>query len=501
MSKKSIIVIGAGLSGLSAGCFACMNGFDAHIFEHHTVPGGVSAAWKRKGYLLDGGAHFLMGYKPGMITHNLYRELGIIPSTKLIEMPSYLEYVDEASGRRITLTADLDRFLEDCTAISRADRSIVEELVSGAKAIAGMDIMTGLDKAPEMETIWSKIKMYVSMWRFGRYFIGKYAKSISEFIEQVKDPYLRFIINTIFYPDVPVWFVIFLLRTIADRQMALFAEGSLAFARTIERRFKDLGGTVSYKSKIEKILVENDRAVGVRLDDGTEHRADYVVSAADGYSTIFTMLEGRYVNQKIKDRFNEMPLITPTMIVSFGVATVYKEAPWLSVIRLKRPFTIGDKTVDMLTVRVFNYSDAFAPPGKTALVVMADSEWDYWKDLREDLPRYQAEKERVANEVLSRLETQYPEITSKVEIRDVATPYTLWRYTFNHRGAYMGWLPTRKSLMTKIKRTLPGLSNFYMAGQWVVPGGGIPACLFSGRHAIELICRQEGRKFTTQFDS
>ena len=79
----------------------------------------------------------------------------------------------------------------------------------------------------------------------------------------------------------------------------------------------------------------------------------------------------------------------------------------------------------------------------------------------------------------------------------MATPYTTWRYTLNHRGAYEGWLPTANNITTLIPRTLPGLSNFYMAGQWVMPGGGVPPCLFSGRHVIQILCNRDKRQFVT----
>jgi phytoene dehydrogenase-like protein len=82
-----------------------------------------------------------------------------------------------------------------------------------------------------------------------------------------------------------------------------------------------------------------------------------------------------------------------------------------------------------------------------------------------------------------------------VEVTDVATPYTTWRYTLNREGAYEGWLPTPSMLMTPLPRTLPGLRNFYMAGQWVVPGGGVPTCIASGRDAVRIMCARDGRPF------
>lgn len=63
MAEK-IVIIGAGISGLSAGCYACMNGYKAEIYETQAKPGGLCTAWKRKGYTIDGCIHWLTGSSP-----------------------------------------------------------------------------------------------------------------------------------------------------------------------------------------------------------------------------------------------------------------------------------------------------------------------------------------------------------------------------------------------------------------------------------------------------
>jgi len=49
-----------------------------------------------------------------------------------------------------------------------------------------------------------------------------------------------------------------------------------------------------------------------------------------------------------------------------------------------------------------------------------------------------------------------------------------------------------------MSKTLPGLDNFYMVGQWVEPGGGVPTAALSGRNVIQVICQQDNRPFVTQ---
>lgn len=502
MPQRSTIIIGAGLAGLSAGCYARMNGYPARIFEHHSVPGGVAATWKRGDYTIDGGVHFLMGHKPGQSTYDLYRELGILPDCPVSDLRTYGRYVDEPTGRSIDITPDLPCLAQQLKAISPSDSQAIDELIAGAQAMRGQDLgAMGMSKPPEMTGFVDHLQL---LWRSRgvlKYLSGKWAKPVSDYVGEVQHPCLRRFIENLFLPEVPVWFVLMLLAFLADGQLGLLEEGSLVFARAIEKRYVDLGGEVAYNATVTRILIEDGRAVGVQLADGTEHRADVIISAADGYSTIFEMLGGRYIDGRIRDRYENWPLFRPMVAVSFGVAAEYPDEPHLAMISLDRPLAAGAPAGDSLWVRILNYSACFAPPGKTVIQAAFESDWDFWRGLRQDRPRYEAEKQATADEVIERLQRHYPGISSNVEMTDVATPYTTWRYTLNQRGAFEGWLPTPKAIIARISRTLPGLSNFYMAGQWVMPGGGVPPCLYSGRQAIQLVCRADGKSFAVSVSS
>jgi len=112
---------------------------------------------------------------------------------------------------------------------------------------------------------------------------------------------------------------------------------------------------------------------------------------------------------------------------------------------------------------------------------------------------YLQEKERIVKATIAALEKKFKGIASKVEIYDVATPATYFRYTNNWRGSFEGWAPTPKALMKRISKTLPGLDNFYMVGQWVQPGGGVPPSAQSGRDVTQIICKKDNRKFRAEF--
>ena len=146
---------------------------------------------------------------------------------------------------------------------------------------------------------------------------------------------------------------------------------------------------------------------------------------------------------------------------------------------------------------IYNFDPTLAPEGKTVLVVSFGTDYDYWEELSKEPERYKAEKEKIADLVVSLLDKRFPGLAKQVEMHDVATPMTWVRYTGNWRGSYEGWMMTEESVRTQMSKTLPGLDNFYMAGQWVNPGGGMPTAAMSGRNTIQLICNKDKKKFVT----
>jgi phytoene dehydrogenase-like protein len=497
VAEKSLFIIGAGLSGLAAGCYAQMNGYQSRIFEHHAHPGGVAACWRRGEYLIDGGIHFVMGHKPGTGLYDLYGELGIVPKCRFVDLPGYGRFIHEASGRSVLLGDDLDQWSAALKSLSPADARIVDEIIAGGRSMQGIDMSTlGLNRPPELGGMLGQLKDLWAMRRLLKFMVGKSSKRVADYTQDVQDPVLRTCISNLFLPGVPLYFVFMIMALIADNQLGLIQDGSSDFVGAIEERYRALGGEISYRATVEEVLVEDSKAAGVRLADGSEQRADAVISAADGYSTIFKMLGGRYVDAKIEKRYATWKTFDPLFMISYGVAQEFPDLPPFATILLEKPLIVGPGEIEVIMLRYFNYGPRFAPRGKTVVQVEFETDWDYWHDLqRDDRAAYDAEKDRIAREVLDRLEAHHPGISPAVEVTDVATPYTTWRYTLNHRGSWGGWLMTPEAMTSAVERKLPGLDSFYMAGQWVMPGGGVPASLYTGRHAVQLLCHEDGRRF------
>jgi phytoene dehydrogenase-like protein len=138
-----------------------------------------------------------------------------------------------------------------------------------------------------------------------------------------------------------------------------------------------------------------------------------------------------------------------------------------------------------------------APEGKTVMTMIIDTDYEYWKKLCDEGGSYDAKKSEISETIIDCLEQRWPGISAQVEMIDVATPLTFERYTGNWRASFEGWMMTPENSMVQMKKTLPGLDNFYMVGHWVAPGGGLPSGVMTGREVISAICKQEQKKFLT----
>ncbi|MHA2364007.1 MAG: phytoene desaturase family protein [Candidatus Hodarchaeales archaeon] len=495
--SKTIIIIGAGLGGLSTGCYAQMNGYQTHIFEQHSVPGGLAATWHRNGYLIDGGIHFLTGYRSGYRIHNIFREIGVnkIPYATL---SMYGRYIDEKKGINVDIHYDLTKLEQELVEKFPNDEKTIKELLSATKVLAKKDLQDiGFAKPGELMGLIDWIKEFWKLKGSWRFLIGKWNKSVKKYVEKIHNPFLKELILYLFLPEMPVWFITMILGSLAAKQLGVIEEGSLEFARAIEKRYLELGGEIRYNSDVKEIIVDNNRTTGVLLADEIKHKVDYVISAADGYHTIFELLKGQYVNESIKKRYFEIKRVFPILIISFGVAQEFKKEPWMTMMKLETPITIGSKPSNFVIFRVFNYGSKFAPKGKTVFQVEFETDWEFWNELRKDKEKYEVEKKRITSDILQVLDRHYPGFSLNVEVTDVATPWTYYKYTRNYKGSIMGLLSN--NLYERVKNTLPNLSNFYMAGQWTMPMGGVLPTIYSGRHVIQLICKKDGKKFKTTF--
>jgi phytoene dehydrogenase-like protein len=438
-----------------------------------------------------------MGSAPGSGLHQIWNELGVLKNRQFVYPDEYFRMVDK-EGRTLVFHADLDRLERHLKELSPRDSRHIDELIRAARAVLRFDV--SVDKAPEIQGIADRLKSILRILPILPTFKRWGKLSIADVAERFEDPLLREGIRAVFMPGFPAMFMFVTLAGLHNKTSGYPIGGSLPFAQAIEQRYLGLGGQVHYRSTVTKLLVEQDRAVGVRLEDGTEHRADCVISAADLHSTVYDMLDGRYVGADVEryfDTFNPFPAI---ILVGLGVNRTFDTVPSVSGTRyhLNEPLWVAGEPQDWLNVNVRNLDPTLAPEGKTLVLVTMRTDYAYWSKLRASPDAYAAEKRELATQIVRRLDQIFPGIKDQVEMLDVATPATFHRYTRNWKGSFEGWLASPSNWLEHVSKTLPGLAQFYMVGQWVEIGGGLPPAAFSGRHVIQILCKRDGKRFVTQ---
>jgi len=493
MSKK-VVIIGGGIAGLSAGIYSAMNGFETEIIEMHDVAGGQCTAWNRKGYRFDFCLHWLVGTSKGAF-HEIWKETNVINNeTEIIDHEIHSRILDD-EGNEFIIYSNIERWEKYLIELAPEDKTSIQKMCTDMRKSA---LLEPFALAPELRSLFDYIKIIPQMLpvfnvirKFGRLTCGEYFEKLNFKSKRIKSVFFQLYGKRNF----SALAFIFMLGWYNQKNAGYIKGGSYPLAQRMVEKFGNLGGKLALKKKVEKILVDNNVAKGVLLSDGTTIPADFVISAADGYTTIFNMLDAKYMSKEIDSAYKNWELFTPIVQVSFGIKkAISSDSP--IIINISKGKKIGKtKLENGYSVMNYSFDSTMAPKGKTTIVLRYDSPWKLWEDINEN--KYRDEKLQIQKDATTFLEKEYPGISAFIEVIDVATPKTDVRYTGVKDGAYEGFMPSKENMMKSLKMQLPGLRNFYMAGQWLFPGGGLPPSAQTGKWAVQLICKKEKLQFVS----
>ncbi|MBP7401240.1 MAG: NAD(P)/FAD-dependent oxidoreductase [Clostridia bacterium] len=523
MADRNVIVIGAGIAGLTAGCYLQMNGYPTTILEMGSTPGGLCTSWKRGGYTFDGCIRWLFGAVPYSPMNKYWLEVGALQDGRITRFTEYKK-TEYAPGQFFSMYTDADWLSAEMLRVAPEDAKRIAEFIRTIKRAARGRIPG--DKAFEICNPLDRLVILLGAAPLFRVFRRYGRMTVREYAEHFRSPVLRENLADMMglYDDLPMALLFAMAGWMHAGGVGYPLGGSLGFARSIETHFRRLGGTVRYQSRVKRILTDKGRAIGVELESGEKKRADVVISAADGYDTLYRMLGGEYVDKESAAMFGTLNggphgrLFDPLIQVSIGANKLFRETAHTIRHLVDTPIRIDDThTASALDTTIYHFDGSLAPPGKTTIVVLIRTDFEYWNRLAaEDAERYEEEKIRIGREVVRALDpgpvppdsgegpgggieprtARIPGLAEAVEVIDVMTPVTMQRQTNNFRASFQGWFPTVDTFRRRIPKTLPGLSGFYRIGQWTVPGGGLPSVLLTGRHVAQILCRQDGRRFT-----
>jgi phytoene dehydrogenase-like protein len=489
--NRKIVIVGGGIAGLCTAVYAQKCGYQVEVLEMHEAPGGLATSWQRGGYTFETCLHWLLGSNPAGDIYRQWKEVFDIEKLRFVHHEEFVR-IENDKGDSLRIYSNLDQLESEMLKRAPQERKEIHRFISSVRHLCTF-------KLPDPAKSW------MGNWRSllsdapHLLLFEQLAKmTCAEYGMRFQDPLLRAFFMDGDSERLSALALFFSLAWMHNHDAEYPIGGSQAVIRLIVEKLLSLGGQLRCGAMVEKILVEQDVAVGVQLATGEKIAADWVISAADGHATIYDLLQGRYKNSDTDKIYRELEPFSSYVQVSLGVARDLSQQPGFLVRLLDKPLQIDPGTlVSRVSFRIFNYDPTFAPQGKTAITCFLPTrDFEYWLDLqRRDPAAYQAEKQRIADEIIALLGRQVANIEDAVEVVDVSTPATVIRYTGNWKGSMEGWLITPQTGFRQLTNTLSGLDKFVMVGQWVMPGGGLPSGLMTARSAINTICEHDNMVF------
>jgi len=489
--NQKIVIIGAGIAGLCGAVYARQCGYDVLLLEQADSAGGLATSWHRGEYTFENCLHWLLGSKPGGYLHDKWQEVCDIDSLTFVDHRVSTR-VETESGESLTIYTDVDRLEAELLEVAPQDEKEIRHFTAAIRRFTKLVL-------PDPDEPWSRKWLPMLRALPELPLLRQWSRlSLEDCAARFTHPLLKSYFDSGGISRLTALALVLSLAWMNDRNAGYAIGGSQTIIRAIQQRLSELGGRVRFGAKVEKILVENNAAVGVKLVGGETIPADWVISAADGHATIYDLLAGKYADKVTEETYNTLELFPSYLQVSLGVAMDLVNQPPMLARILDTPLHVDPRTeLQQVAFRFFHFDPTFAPKGKTAVICFLPTRnYEYWLDLQQHQPdRYKEEKHRVADAVISILEKFVPNVRQAIEAIDVCTPATIIQYTGNWQGSMEGWLLTPHTGFQPLRKTLPGLQQFMMIGQWTMPGGGLPSGLMTARSALHAICKHDGVPF------
>ena len=482
MEQTDVVVIGSGIGGLSAAAVLAHAGLDVIVCESHDIPGGAAHGFQRQGFHFDSGPSLYSGLSqpsPNPLRHVL--EL-------IDEAPDWVNY--DTWGCCLP-EGDFD------TQVGADQFCTVLQQLRGPKAVEEWRrLQQQLYPLGQAATALPPVALRWD-WK-AALTVGRFAPQLLRHgwqMAQLSGSFAAVMDKTVKDPFVRNWLdlLCFLLSglpasgTSAAEMAFMFADwyrpnvqldypvgGSQALVNALVRGLKRYGGDLRLGTPVTQILVDGDRAVGVRTAKGDIGARRAVIANSSVWDT------QPLLDDSPTTVDTDLPLCPSFMHLHCGIdgANLPKLACHYIVVNDWERGVTAPQNVVLISIPSI-LDPSLAPPGQHVIhaYTPGSEPYDLWEGLDRGSAVYQEQKQARAQVLWQALERVIPDVRQRSRVALVGTPLTHQRYLRRHRGTYgpaisaaKGFFPTGRS----------GVANLLQCGDSVFPGIGLPAVAASG---------------------
>jgi all-trans-retinol 13,14-reductase len=465
-----VIIIGAGLGGLTAGAKLAREGKSVLLIEQHDRPGGCATTFKRRDFTMEVGLHEMDGLHPGDMKNRLFDDLGITGRVEFLPVPEFYRFIND----RYDLVVPHDP--EKAKAILKSSFPDQEKGIDDYfyHVLNARRVMVANRNNPD--------------------------RSVGEFLDEIissEDLKLVLLGNLGYFHDDPYslsWIYYLTAQGSYYGGRANFIKGgSQQLSNALGNIITENGGVVKLNHLVTSIDYSGGRPVGVSYQKtrGKEKekfsdRASHIIVNA-AVPNLAQSLLSKQDGKRLSDAISINAIGASLLTVYYGFKKPLKEVGNKHYSTFIYDSSVGSQK-DILvnnhspfTTRSFTFVDYsqvdadLAPPGKSVGAVCCVDYPEDWENL--DHEEYNRMKADVADIITSRCEKIIPGFRDAVEYMEVATSLSVKRFTLNPEGAVYGFAQNPGKSVAFLS-ALP--ENIYIASAWGKFGGGFSGSIIGG---------------------
>ncbi len=503
-----VIVIGGGLGGLSAAAHLAVNHLHVLVLEQHDKVGGCATRFERGEFTFDASLHEMAGGGPGKKDRGLFQLLkitGVDKKIEFIELPEF--YRSIFPGVDITLPSNWEGFKNVLKSRWPQESKGIDQFhIACTRTFDDLMELKDLFRYAPVKAFLVKSLIPLRQPAFFRYKNKTFQDVLDECFQ---DEDLKAVVSQLWvYYGAPVPFQSTLIGLAATE--SYLTDGvwhikgtSQALSNAYAERIQELGSEVKTNSLVTKVIMENRKAVGVQIADGTTYSCRYIVANTDPFQLTYNLVGREFYPESYLEKLDSLQPANSLFGVYLGLNIDLAQLgytnteifynPTRDTVALHDNMMNGNFKNGAVAITIYtNFGDpVYAPKGKSVVTLTAYSDYNYWP---EDKTEYYALKDQKVEELIHLAANVIPELANpeNIEVKEGFTPRTLKRFTLNKDGVVYGFYLSPEQWQ-KIPNDTP-IPNIYIASNWSQAWHGMGSAQINGWRAARLILDKEGIK-------
>ncbi len=484
VKKYDVIIIGAGIAGLTSAAILSKKGRKVLVLEKNPVPGGYAVSFKRKGFEFNISMHLLNGYEKTSSICKTLKKYNIL-DTNYFKKAQYAYRSVWPDFEFLVPQGDLNKYIDILTAHFPKEKNNILKLFATVK------------DTYKIFKIRNNLSDIVLQWK--KYSNKSFEDVAAQFIKNHK---LRAAVSQLSWilglPSGKISFINFayLLYDITGNGCYYFKGGGAALTGKLVLYIRKNGGELLTKSEVAKVLIRNGKSVGVVLSNKKIFYSDAVISGIDARTTFFKLINQRQLPVQYRKKIAKATQSLSGFQVFLGLNCDLRDKGMkANIIFVNQNFNLDNQYKASLANNFYktpiiigaysNIEYCYAPKGKSVMSIFTSAGYDYWEKLSK--AKYKEAKKILSKVLISRVEKIIPHLSEYIETEVISTPLTLARYTGNYKGAICGWEHNCAQPSHMLPKQTTPIENLYLVGHWTHFGSGISQVMYSGITAAEKI--------------